>query len=226
LAAPVSLPRYLQAAALVQGQIEDGILIPGAPAPSGALLARATGFSTLTCRKALRILIRDGVLVPGASPNARPRVPAAGEHDSAGTVGARAAGHNLSAALAARRHAAGLTQTQLAEMAGVSVTTLGHAETGRLWQSRRFWEHADKALCADGALLELHDAFRAAAVPSELAVSPQSISAAEPSVVLATVGLAVTGPVACVMIMWADGAITTVYPPEGPVPPVSATPAR
>jgi hypothetical protein len=191
------------------------------------VLARATGFSTLTCRKGLRILIRDGVLVPGVSPNARPRVPAAGEHDSAGAVGAGAAGRNLSAALAARRHAAGLTQTQLAEMAGVSVTTLGHAETGRLWQSRRFWEHADKALCADGALLELHDAFRAAAVPSELEVSPESIPPAEPSgVVLATVGLAVTGPVACVMITWADGAITTVYPPEGPVRPPCATPAR
>jgi hypothetical protein len=33
-----------------------------------------------------------------------------------------------------------------------------HAETGRLWQSREFWEKADAALAADGELARLHDA--------------------------------------------------------------------
>jgi hypothetical protein len=34
------------------------------------------------------------------------------------------------------RHAADLTQTDLAALVGRSVTTVGHAETGRTWQSR------------------------------------------------------------------------------------------
>jgi DNA-binding XRE family transcriptional regulator len=72
----------------------------------------------------------------------------------------------------ARRRAAGLTQPQLAEAVGMSITTVGHAETGRLWQSRRFWELADKELRADGELLALHDAYRAASVsPGTAAVT-------------------------------------------------------
>ena len=70
--------KYEQAAAIVRAQITDGTLKPGQPAPSGDALARLTGFSTLTCRKALRTLIRDGVLTPGLepgrpSPRRRPR---------------------------------------------------------------------------------------------------------------------------------------------------------
>jgi hypothetical protein len=34
----------------------------------------------------------------------------------------------------------------------VSLTSVGHAETGRLWQSLRFWEHVDKGLSAGGEL--------------------------------------------------------------------------
>jgi DNA-binding transcriptional regulator YhcF (GntR family) len=231
----VNAPKYVQAAALVRAQVADGTLAPGAPAPSGAALARATGFSDLTCRKALRNLMREGVLVPGASANGRPRVPAAGDHATPGAGDELTAGHALSAALASRRRAAGLTQHQLAKLAGVSVTTLGHAETGRLWQSRRFWEHADKALCADGDLLDLHDAYRAAAipvapvVPAETTSPGEETSAADPvpadpvPVVLATVAVALTGPVACVMVTWADGSMTTVYPPDAPVRPVGAT---
>jgi DNA-binding GntR family transcriptional regulator len=60
--------KYEQAAAVVCAQVADGTLKPGQPAPSGGALARLTGFSTLTCRKALRTLIRDGVLIPGPSP--------------------------------------------------------------------------------------------------------------------------------------------------------------
>jgi len=158
-----ALPKYLRVAAGVRRQIADGTLRPGQPAPSGAELSRESGFSTLTCRKALRALIADGVLVPGPSRNARPRVadPRAPDLERDLADAARA----LSAGLAARRHAAGLTQAGLAALARVSVTTVGHAETGRTWQSRRFWERADTALHADGELLRLHDAFRAASSP-------------------------------------------------------------
>ena len=159
------LPKYLRVAVAIRRQIADGTLRPGQPAPSGAELSRAFGFSTLTCRKALRALIADGVLVPGPSRNARPRVadPAAPELERDLADAARA----LSAGLAARRHAAGLTQAGLAELARVSVTTIGHAETGRTWQSRRFWERADAALNAAGDLLRLHDAYRAASSPQQ-----------------------------------------------------------
>jgi DNA-binding transcriptional regulator YhcF (GntR family)/DNA-binding XRE family transcriptional regulator len=161
------LPKYLRVAAAIRRQIADGSLRPGQPAPSGAELSRAFGFSTLTCRKALRALIAEGLLVPGPSPNARPRVadPQAPDLERDLAHAARA----LSAGLAGRRHAAGLTQAELAELAGVSVTTVGHAETGRTWQSRRFWERADTALRAAGDLLRLHDAYRAASSPT---VSP------------------------------------------------------
>jgi Bacterial regulatory proteins, gntR family/Helix-turn-helix domain len=159
------LPKYQRVAAQIRRQIADGTLRPGQPAPSGAELSRAFGFSTLTCRKALRALIAEGLLVPGPSPNARPRVadPQAPDLERDLADAARA----LSAGLAGRRHAAGLTQAELAALAGVSVTTVGHAETGRTWQSRRFWERADSALRAAGDLLRLHDAFRAASSPHQ-----------------------------------------------------------
>jgi transcriptional regulator with XRE-family HTH domain len=154
-------PKYAQAAARIRAQIADGTLKPGSPAPSGAALARATGYSPLTCRKALVLLIMEGTLRPGPSPNARPRV--AGTDPAGPDRAARAAA--LSGALADRRRAAGLTQAELAALAGCSTTTVCHAETGRLWQSRRFWENADNALNADGHLLTHHDAHRAAAPP-------------------------------------------------------------
>ena len=159
------LPKYLRVAAVIRRQIADGTLRPGQPAPSGAELSRAFGFSTLTCRKALRALIAEGLLVPGPSRNARPRVadPQAPDLERDLADAAR----SLSAGLAARRHAAGLTQAELAALAGVSVTTVGHAETGRTWQSRRFWERADTALRAAGDLLRLHDAYRAASSPHQ-----------------------------------------------------------
>jgi DNA-binding transcriptional MocR family regulator len=59
------LLKYQRVAAAVRGQIADGTLRPGQPAPSGAELSRLTGYSTLTCRRALRELIADGVLTPG-----------------------------------------------------------------------------------------------------------------------------------------------------------------
>lgn len=188
--------KYEQVAADIRAQVANGTLAPGVPAPSGLALSRATGYSVLTCRRALRDLIKAGVLVPGPSRNARPRVasrtPLPGERARASAASA------LSAGLAARRRAAGLTQPQLAELLGMSVTTVGHAETGRLWQSRRFWEQADKWLCADGELLALHDAYRTAAVPGDSATAAEAVEA--------------------------NHAVTTAYPPGTPAWSAEATP--
>ena len=155
------MPKYARVAEAIRAQIADGTLRPGQPAPSGAALSRITGYSTLTCRKALRVLIADGALIPGPSRNARPRV--AGPPQLPVERDLAAAARALAAGLAGRRRANGLTQPELAGRIGVSVTTVGHAETGRLWQSRQFWERADAILGAGGGLLRLHDAYRAAA---------------------------------------------------------------
>jgi DNA-binding transcriptional regulator YhcF (GntR family) len=267
-----SLPKYARVAAAVRGQIADGTLRPGEPAPSGAALSRVTGYSTLTCRKALRQLIADGLLIPGPSRNARPRVvgppqPAA-ERDLASAARALATG------LAARRRANGLTQPELARRVGVSVTTVGHAETGRLWQSRQFWERADAVLDADGDLLGLHDAYREAGALASPGATATSETAAPgqagprdvplprgqapagtpaghaPVQPVQPVQLGPLGPLGsldqwwpgetheadgvptgspgtlgppavqgqpvptCVMIVWGDGTVTTVRPPE------------
>jgi DNA-binding transcriptional MocR family regulator len=139
----VSQPKYQRVAASIRAQIADGMLQPGEPAPSGAALARATGYSTLTCRKALDKLINDGALVPGTSPGARPRVPARaptrGERTLASTARA------LSESLAARRRGARLTQPQLAEVLGPHLfegrmlnDTLGGFRPTRSYGSDRF----------------------------------------------------------------------------------------
>jgi Bacterial regulatory proteins, gntR family/Helix-turn-helix domain len=155
--------KYVRAAGLIRARIADGTLRPGEPVPSGAALARVTGYSAPTCRHALRTLVEDGTLAPGPSANARPRVPvpASSPARQALSEAARA----LSSGLASRRRAAGLTQPALATLLGLSVTAVGHAETSRLWQSRDFWENADKVLTADGELLSLHDAWQAANAP-------------------------------------------------------------
>jgi hypothetical protein len=265
------MPKYARVAEDVRAQVADGTLRPGQPAPSGAALSRVTGYSTLTCRKALRMLIADGVLIPGPSRNARPRV--AGPPQLPVERDLAAAARALAAGLAGRRRAKGLTQPELARRVGVSVTTVGHAETGRLWQSRQFWERADAILGAGGALLRLHDVYRAAAATGTADNSPGASGAAVVSRAAgaghsrtagpygppwprsgaarrpggqapeprerwggeaaagaagphgtehASVGApcppATRGPAmpACVMIMWSDGTVTTVHPPEAP----------
>jgi DNA-binding transcriptional regulator YhcF (GntR family) len=156
LAGGAGVTKYLKVAEHVRAQVRNGTLAPGQPVPSGAELASLTGYSPLTCRKALRALIKDGTLVAGPSSGARPRVP------SPAAQGLANAARALSAALAAHRRAAGLTQPEFATLTEVSTTTIGHAETGRLWQGRPFWERADNQLSAGGRLLRLHDAYRAA----------------------------------------------------------------
>jgi DNA-binding XRE family transcriptional regulator len=206
----VDLPKYKEVAVRVRDQIADGTLLPGQSAPSGAALSRATGYSTLTCRKALQILIKDGVLVPGTSPAARPRVPS---HAAPGDRNRADAARALTGALAAFRRAADLTQPQLAAIIGFSITTVGHAETGRLWQSRRFWERADKAVNAGGELLALHDAYRADSTGQTVQAEPVPEGAEAENSVSPMVALTASGPLTCVTITWADGTVTTVYPP-------------
>lgn len=151
------------AASLVRGMIADGTLTPGAPVPSGMALARKTGFGTLTCRQALVMLLADGTLTRGASPTARLRV---AQRGGAGAGDADALRVALSRSLAGRRHAAGMTQPELAGKLEVSVTTVGHAETGRTWQGRTFWLRADRELGAGGDLLRLFDRYKAAECPA------------------------------------------------------------
>lgn len=263
------LPKYARVAAAVRLQIADGTLRPGEPAPSGAALSRVTGYSTLTCRRALRVLVEDGLLTPGPSRSARPRV--AGPPQLPAERDLAAATRALAAGLAARRRANGLTQPELARRAGVSVTTVGHAETGRLWQSREFWERADAVLGADGALLRLHDAYREAGTSAATGAASTTETSGPPGAAgtagawqerpadprdvplphgQARVGVSTgQGPQqreqrcpaeaqgvggvplpsgaapcrpagqrqevpACVMIVWGDGTVTTVRPPE------------
>jgi DNA-binding transcriptional regulator YhcF (GntR family) len=215
------LPKWARVAAAVRAQIADGTLRPGQPAPSGAALSRVTGYSTLTCRRALRVLVADGVLIPGPSRNARPRV--AGDARPRAERDLAAAARALSAGLAARRRATGLTQPGLAGHARVSVTTVGHAETGRLWQSRRFWERVDAVLGAHGDLLRLHDAYREAAAAGEASgaggasvLGAGDATATGPGV--RSAGQAAVGYMpampASVTIVWGDGTVTTVHAPE------------
>jgi DNA-binding transcriptional regulator YhcF (GntR family) len=224
--------KYIEAAGIVRAQIANGILRPGASAPSGAELSRTTGYSPLTCRRGLRALLREGALVSGPSPNARLRVPArAATPDQRNVDSALRA---LSAALAARRRAAGLTQPQLAKILGASITTVGHAETGRLWQSRRFWELADTGLGADGEILALHDAYRAASAAArafvvEDAVSDGADDRAEMEMTAddqRTIAVAASRSTTSVTVTWADGAVTTVYPPKTPAWSAGATPVH
>lgn len=207
----MTLPKYAQVAVSVRAQIADGTFTPGQPAPSGAALARATGYSTLTCRRALRTLIKDGVLVPGTSPNARPRVagPATRQEQTLAD-----AARMLSVSLAQHRRAAGLTQPQLAALTGVSVTTIGHAETGRLWQSRGFWERADKELDAGGELLARHDAYRAATAAPPSSVDPEATTSGSATSLGVTEAKTAVPDLVCVSIIWANGAVTTIYAPR------------
>lgn len=183
----------------------SALVRPGEPVPSAAALARATGFSVLTCRKALWTLIKDGELVPGHSRSGRPRVPVKTSTSAERTLADAA--RTLSGALAVRRRALGLTQPQLAAAIGISVTTVGHAETGRLWQSRHFWERADKVLDANGDLLALHDAYRAAGVTPTATADVANHSAATKTLVSVPTANRVT-------VTWSDGTVTTVESPK------------
>jgi hypothetical protein len=192
-----------QVADLIRSRIAGGSLRPGMYVPSGAELAKETGFAVVTCRKGLQRLFGEGVLMQMARST---RYQVAGAPPAYGL--------ELSHALAERRHSAGLTQPELAREVGVSVTTVGHAETGRLWQSRRFWQRADLALRADGALLARYDAWRAGSPPGSTAGEPVMMTT---PVQYGTDGVVITlycAPVP-VTVRWGDGSVTTVQPGWG-----------
>ena len=60
---PANDPRkYVRLAADLRAKIADGTLTPGQPTPSRAKLAEQTGWSPLTCVKALQLLESEGLL--------------------------------------------------------------------------------------------------------------------------------------------------------------------
>ena len=202
---------------LVRQMIADGTLKPGGAAPSGRALARETGLQPATCRRALRELVEDGTLTRGVSATARLRV---AQHGRAARPDKETLRWRLSGTLGALRRAAGMNQPDLAAQLGVSSTTLGHAETGRLWQAREFWQRAD-ALLGNG-LLDLYDAYQAAG---------HSAAREEPASVLPVLPASVTITPDGVLVLWPDGTETLVRPhgrqdPEdfgaGPYPPASS----
>ena len=68
----------------------------------------------------------------------------------------------LGAELAACRRAAGYSQAGLASVVAYSRSTVANVETGRQHVPRGFWESADAACHAGGALIEASDAIEAA----------------------------------------------------------------
>jgi hypothetical protein len=202
----VSRQKRDAAARLVRTMIEDGTLKPGGPAPSGAALARQAGCSIITGRAALRLLLADGTLVPGPSPTARLRVTQPAGTPALDADWLRSA---LSSTLASRRRAAELTQPELAAKIGMSPTAVGHAETGRVWQSRHFWQLADQALGDIGDLVRMHDRYTAAlsAAPQDATPKPDG------PVTGGALPVSITISAAGVVALWPDGTETVARPP-------------
>jgi hypothetical protein len=193
--------KWSAAADLVRAKIADGKLWPGGPAPSSRALARETGFAVITCRHALRELVREGALVPGVSATARLRVARPdGEISPVDSLGCR-----LARTLAALRRAEGLSQPELAAKLGSSPTAVGHAETGRLWQSREFWFKVDGLL--GGGILRLYDDFAAGETASAQG------EASDTAAVVLPVSVTITA--AGVTALWPDGSETVARPPGG-----------
>ena len=83
-------PRAVQAADKVRAMIASGALGPGDEAPSVEELKKMTGACHSYCQAALRSLVADGTLEPGARPRGeRRRVAAPGQ---AGGTAARQPG--------------------------------------------------------------------------------------------------------------------------------------
>ena len=206
-------PVRAKAARYVRERIANGTLAPGELAPSGAELSRILGYSVLTCRKALNHLAAEGVLTRGPSPISRYRVagPSPGRELS---PAARA----LCAGLSDRRRAAGLTQPALADLIGHSLASVGHAETGRLWQSRNWWQLTDKALDANGEILRLYDAYRESEAPAGEPQEPRPPEENEPAPAPEPPVISTSDrhPVKSIVITWADGDVTTIRIPAKP----------
>ena len=151
----MSVPlRWPEVAEVVRKMIEAGELKPGDITPPATGLSALTGAHSDTCRKALLHMTRDGELDPPMSRSGRPRVP--------GGDGPGPAERELAAALAAARRAAGLTQKQLAERAGLSPAAIYWAETGRFRRpAPSKWARLDRAAKAGGKVMRLHADWQA-----------------------------------------------------------------
>jgi transcriptional regulator with XRE-family HTH domain len=155
------------------------------------------GADPKTCAHALAALVADGTLTKGQRGDVRPRV--APQTRPGPRVDPREAARALVAALREGRKARGLTQPQLADLLGVPRTTIGHAETGRLWHSREFWEAA--AAEVGGNLVALFDAYlEAESTPPPAGLPP-------------VLAVTVTVSAECVTITWSDGTVHQVRPP-------------
>ena len=198
-------------ARLVLEQISDGTLKPGAPVPPATVLAAEAGCGLQAARNALRRLVDHGILMRGASPQARLRVARPGDSGP----GEEDLWVLLSRTLAARRRDRGMTQKELARELRVSETTIGHAETGRNWQSGLFWAHADAVV--GGGLLYLYDrcmAARGFVAPAEVG---WPVPVLPPPVLPASVTITPDG----VAVVWPDGTETLARPPGRQDPEVS-----
>jgi len=188
--------------ALIRQMIADGRLTPGQKVPPTADLVKRTGSAPLTCRAALRRLLADGTLMPGVSENARPKVA------QACRPVAEKLAEQLSRSLAGRRRAAGLTQAELAAKLEGSLTTMTHAETGRLWQVREFWDNADLFLGACGELLRLHGEY-VAARDGDPQREQEEEKPGDREVLPVSVAITAEG----VLITWPGGTRTLARPP-------------
>lgn len=189
-----------KAAALLRARIQAGELRPGMLAPSGPELAKDTGFAVMTCQKGLNLLVATGELARVSS-TGRCQVPG----DAPSGDG------QLSRALAARRRSVGLTQKELADRIGMSVTAVGHAETARLWQSVVFWQKVDSTLNAGGDLVARYRAWREGSAPGEAEAAAESSSSADPYVLGGVVITLACDP-APVTVIFGDGSVATIQP--------------
>lgn len=74
-----AVPVYRQVAAVLRGRIEDGTYLPGRRLPSVTGLVQEFGVAQLTARKALRVLVDEGLatMTPGMGTYV---VPGSGAH--------------------------------------------------------------------------------------------------------------------------------------------------
>jgi hypothetical protein len=106
-----------------------------------------------------------------------------------------------------------MTQPALAGKLGVSVTTVGHAETGRAWQARGFWLRADEEL-GGGGLLRMYDRYKAAEAAGHAAPEAAGDTAPEePAPAGPVLPVSVTITPAGVAVVWPDGTETLATPP-------------
>ena len=96
----------------------------------------------------------------------------------------------------------------------MSLTTVGHAETGRTWQSREFWRLAGQALGDGGELLRAYDRYQAGGH----APAPEAAGTAvpgEPAPPVPVLPVSVTITPGGVLVTWPDGTETLARPPGG-----------